>query len=431
MKTKIFIRQILVISMISTSLYLVDCAPPETSKPDEQEGAITAEQAYQDSIRHARCDLYLSFAYSYYQNQDWRGAINNYKKMIKNGCEKEYAKDIFSYYGRAYQQLAATDPVYYDSALYVFQKGLEYLPNDRFLRENVAYIYHIQGKLDLEIREYEKMTEITPDDIELYKTLVRLYFSTNRYEDALWAIEKILRLNPNDSQALNDRMVVYNKLGRDPMAILEEQWNKNPTVANGLEYAAMLSDRFEYEKAIEVYKEVVKLSPRNREALENLGRLYTSLGKYEDAIEAYVTINRNIAPKDVFIIQEIVKAYIVLGEFENAYVWAEKAINTSESSLAYKLRGDVYFAAVEHCVAGARMTFEDKLVYKLSYDDYRKALELGDKSVKSRVDYLKEYCIPTKEDWFMNRYDAKGNLRKEFKPRKECYSWIKIEVKQD
>lgn len=431
MKVKIFIKQILVISMIFTSLYLIDCAPPETSEPDEQEETITAEQAYQDSIRLARCDLYLSFAYSYYQNQDWRGAINNYKKMVEIGCGEEYAKDIFSYYGRAYQQLAATDPIYYDSALYVFQKGLEYLPNDRFLRENVAYIYHIQGKLDLEIREYEKITEVAPDDIELYRKLVRLYFSTDRYEDALWAIEKILGLNPHDDQALNDRMVAYDKLGRDPIMVLEEQWSKNPTVAGGLEYAAMLSDRFEYEKAIEVYKEVVKLSPRNREALENLGKLYTSLGEYEDAIEVYVAINRNIAPKDIFVIQEIAEAYIALGEFENAYSWAEKALSISESSLAYKIRGDVYFAAAEQCVAGGQMTFEDKLVYKLAYDDYKKALELGDRSVKSKVDYLEEYCIPTKEDWFMNRYDASGNLRKDFRPRKECYSWIKTEVRQD
>ena len=56
---------------------------------------------------------------------------------------------------------------------------------------------------------------------------------------------------------------------------------------------------------------------------------------------------------------------------------------------------------------------------------------MGDYSVKSRVDFLKEYLIPTKEDWFMNKYDEKGNERKIFRPKGSCYTWIKSEVKPD
>lgn len=419
------------VSILLLSVYLVNCVPPtDTSEDQKVKSAETT--THTPLADHSQCDLLLSFAYSYYQNQNWRGAIDNYRKMIELGCKEEYAKDIYTYYGRAYQQLATENPAYYDSALFVFLDGEKYMPNDMFLHRNIAYIYHIQNKYDLEIRQYEKMIEIKPDDIDLYRAVIKLYFASQRYNDVLWAIDGILKINPNDEQAINDRLTAYEKLGKDPTDVQKEQWEKNQdNLRYGLQYAKVLSDKRDFAKAIEVYKKVTTLDPKNREAWENLGDLYMALNQTDEAVKAYTYIGKNIAPRDPSIIQKIVREYTTIADFTNGYQWAEKAVTIGGTSLAYKIRGGFFYAAAEYNSNSRQLNFEDRLVFKLAYDDYLKAMEMGDMSVKNIVDNLKEYLIPTKEDWFLNRFDEKGVERKVFRPKSACYNYIQNEVSKN
>ncbi|MDD5230414.1 MAG: hypothetical protein PHC43_03725, partial [Candidatus Marinimicrobia bacterium] len=131
----IFIGVLMIASLV---LGLVNCVPPALDSGEPASEPV----AEKPMIDRDKCDLYLSFAYSYYQNQNWKSAIDNYKKMSSYGCDEEYAQDVFSYWGRAYQQLASENPVYLDSALFVYMTGEKYLPNDIFIKKNIAYIYH-------------------------------------------------------------------------------------------------------------------------------------------------------------------------------------------------------------------------------------------------------------------------------------------------
>jgi len=209
MKDQRLMHLLVLVLLLVTSIFLSQCLPPADSSEDAQLAEPKRE------IDRDKCDLYLNFAYSYYQNQNWSSTIKNYKKMMEYGCKEEYAQDIYSYFGRAYQQMAKTDPVYFDSALFVYQEGEKYLPKDMYLRKNIAYIYHVQGKIDLEIREYEKMIELQPQDLELYRSYNKLCFGQERLEDMLWGIEKILEIQPDDQQALSDRLLVYQRLGKN------------------------------------------------------------------------------------------------------------------------------------------------------------------------------------------------------------------------
>ena len=420
-------RMYLLVLVLVTSVFLSHCVPPADSSEDAQLAETKPE------IDRDKCDLYLNFAYSYYQNQNWLSTIKNYKKMIEYGCKEEYAQDIYSYYGRAYQQLAKTDPVYFDSALYVYQEGEKYLPDDMYIHKNIAYVYHVQGKIDLEIREYEKMIELQPEDLELYRGYNKLCFGQERYEDMLWGIEKILEIQPDDQQAISDRLLIYERLGKDITTVQKDQWERNPgNVRYGLEYADALSEQLEYEKAIEVLTKVTAVDLRNKEGWDKLAELYKNLGKYQKAASTYEHINKNIDPQDLNIIDNIAKMYLNVADFETAYTWSKKAIVIDNFSLAYKVRADVMFAAAEYySTSRTPISFEDKLVYKLAYDDYRQAKKLGDYSVQSRIDFLKEYLIPTREDWFMNRYDGAGKERSVYHPRLDCYKWIDLNVSKD
>jgi len=299
------------------------------------------------------------------------------------------------------------------------------MPNDEYLLKNIAYIYHMQGKINMEIRQYEKLAEQNPGEIAHYRKLVKLYFDAERYEDVLWAVNKILQLNPGDDQAVNDRLTAYQKLGKDPIEVQRDAWESNRCVQNGLDYARALEEKGNYEEAIDVYRQVSQMDLKNFEAWNHLGELYFTIGDKEKGLNAYIHIIKNISPQDVSIIEKIVRGYLDLSEFKKAYEWAEKAVSReSDSGLAHKLVGEVYYKTAEYCSSSREVNFEDKLVYQLAYDYYIQAYKLGQRDVKSRIDYLKEYLIPNKEDWFMSRYDASGERRADFTPRGECYSWI-------
>jgi len=416
--------------MVGFVFGLVNCVPPSPTSTEPATESVAAKP----TIDRTKCDLYLSFAYSYYQNQNWKSAIENYKKMSNYGCDEEYAQDVFSYWGRAYQQLASENNVYLDSALYVYMTGVKYLPKDLFLKKNIAYIYRLKGQADLEIREYEKMLEITPNDVELYRTLVKLYINAQRFNDVVYATNEILKVNPNDEQALNDRILAYQKMGKDITTIQKEQWEKNPTnVRYGLEYAAALKQQRDNENALGVYQKVAQLDQKNLEALNNIADIYfTTKNNYVEALKAYEQILKNISPKDINVLQQVTKCCQMLNNYPTALSYAEKAIAADPASAqTMKIRADLYFAAADYFTSGRQMNFEDKLVYKLAYDDYLRVIELGDASVRSRVDHLKEYLIPTREEWFFNRYDAQGVARSSYRPLNPVYNWITAEPKKE
>ncbi len=425
-----FFKVLVMIVSVGLVMGLVSCMPPSPSSAETE----TPAPASKPVLDRNKCDLYLSFAYSYYQNQNWKSAIENYKKMSNYGCDEEYAQDVFSFWGRAYQQLASENDVYLDSALYVYMTGVKYLPNDIFLKKNIAYIYHLQGKTDLEIREYEKMIEVAPEDIELYRSLVKLCINAQRWDDVILATNEIIKMSPNDEQALNDRILAYQKTGKDITTIQKEQWEQNPTnVRYGLEYAAALKQQRNYDAALSVYQKVAQLDTKNLEALNSIADIYfNNKNNYVEALKAYNQILSSVSPKDLPTMQQAAKCCQMLNDFPVALSYAEKAIATAPTSpQAYKIRAEVYYAAADYFSSGRTMNFEDKLVYKLAYDDYMKVAELGDSSVRSRLDHLKEYLIPTREEWFFNRYDANGATRTSYKPLNPEYKWINAEPKKD
>jgi len=417
-------KQILLLLLFALSaMLLVHCVPPPATETE----AVTETVEKKDYDPNT-CDRYLSFAFAYYQNQDWKGCVKNYNIMLENGCEEAYADEIFRYLGRSYRELKSEGDEYLDSAAYTYQKGLEYLPSDNFLRSNLAYIYRLQGKTDMEIREYEKLSERDPENIKYYQELSKLYFKTERYEDVTWAAEKILELNPSDQQAVNDRLLAYQKLGKDVGEVKKEAWEKNPNASTGLDYATALESDKSYSDAIAVLKQVTTIDPSNFEAWEKLGNNYKNIDDKENIVKTYTHIATKISPRDLNIVSNIVEAQLGQAKFSEAYIWAKKAMTINENDkTSHKLLGDVYYGVANYN-SDSEISFEDKLVYKLAYDSYKKASSLGDFSVKSNLDRLKEYYIPTDEDWFMNKYDASGKDRTNFKPAKAAYDFIQESV---
>jgi len=226
-------------------------------------------------------------------------------------------------------------------------------------------------------------------------------------------------------------MTAYEKLGKDIIDVQKSAWESNQTLRTGFDYASALEQKNDYSTAIQVLKQVTSMNRTDFGAWEKLGNIYIAQNDHKNATITFLHIANNISQGDIKVYEKIVNGYIAQNQYEKAYQWANKAIKTNkEPGLSYKLRGDVYYAAIEYYISSRDVTFEDKLAFKLAYDDYKKSYSHGEYSVKTRIDYLKQYRIPTSEDWFVNKYNPNGSNRTNFRPNLPEYSWITESVKK-
>jgi tetratricopeptide (TPR) repeat protein len=121
-------------------------------------------------------------------------------------------------------------------------------------------LYFEQGNLfdaseewEAAIAAYDAALKIKPDDHEALNNKGIALDELGRYEDAIAAYDAALKIKPDDHEALNNKGVVLGNLGR-------------------------------CEDEIAAYDAILKIKPDDHEALYNKGLALRKLGRYEDAI---------------------------------------------------------------------------------------------------------------------------------------------------
>lgn len=119
------------------------------------------------------------------------------------------------------------------------------------------------------------------------------------------------------------------------LKILEEVNCAYAQHTRGLDYYACLG---EYAKAIEAYKEAIRINPDNVRAYSKMAVAYANLGQYDQSIEAFkeaIRIDPDYAP----VYKNMGVAYANLGEYEKAIEFFKKAIQMTPgyASIHYDL----------------------------------------------------------------------------------------------
>lgn len=176
----------------------------------------------------------------------------------------------------------------------------------------------------------------------------------------------------------------------------------------------------QFENAIEQLHIALSNNPENLLALEMLGESNQQLERYNDAVNAYKKI-LSINPDDKKNMCNMAIAYTYQGKYTSAMSQINKALKIeSNYGFAFLTRGIVYETCAEKCVAQnkQKISFDDKLVYKMAYDQFIRAkndLEWKDDADR-HIKFL-ETLIPTTEDKFLHS-DHQN-------PGGACYEWIK------
>ncbi len=366
------------------------------------------------------CELLISFGSTNYTNQDYSGAVENYRDAIICGCSRSYPEDIFEWLGRSYIQLGE-----FQKAEDVFIKGIKYLPDDIALLKLAAWSAGKYNNFENQIYHYQVILDAKPKDIESLEALIDVYRKLDRYDEELNVIDMLLKVDSSNKKAIAEKKAVFNILGKDESIIDKQRWENNPSnIQYGHEYINSLLIKEDYPEVVQVCLKLLNYDKYNTKTFNMLSQAYINLFEYEKAVDILLTLFK-LEKNDYSVAIEISKVYQNMEDFKSAYDWANKAVSfSSNNGETLFQRAEILFSLGEFC-SNETLTFNDKIVFELSWQDYSEAVSKGYRIAMSRRDFLEENSITTSRDWFLQ--DEKIAMAS---PTGECYNWIKRSIKR-
>ncbi|HDP99683.1 MAG TPA: tetratricopeptide repeat protein [bacterium] len=404
-------------ALLAGVFFIFGCTPTT----EQQKPSISPERqkAIQDSLNQVyirELNINWSTAYEYYKNKMYRNSVKPFWRVVELDTIKRF-KNTYTYLSDAYIQLNNAD-----SALIVLELGVEQFPDNAYLHRNLGYFYSAQGRTEDAINAYETALSIDPEQPADWKQLANLYIKNDQPDEAIQAYEKLISLDPTDQDANKTLSKLYKATGDAYAAInqMEEVKKLDPNnIDNLFNLAREYFNLDDYENSITNFEALLKIKPADVSALSYLAAALQNTGNFKRAINVYNEIIK-IQPKNKKVMTDIATCYRELKQFPTARRFANMALEIDPNyGLAYIIRGEIYEAAAEKCMADRGKDspeFDDKLVFELAYKEYQKAtrdLQYKDMAT-SRMNYIKEF-IPKSEDLFFH---------KEKQAMKDCYKWI-------
>ncbi|MFQ5797465.1 MAG: hypothetical protein ACE5H0_02090 [Bacteroidota bacterium] len=388
----------------------------------------------------------------YYRNGDYQSAVPFgwiVQRMAPARFKTLYHKLAESYIKLYEQAEGQLKEAYADTIVLVYDLGIQHVPDRAprlYRRKGLAMEnYHVGKELEA-IQAYAKGIELDFAGTEFfYIDRLGVLYSKNQASDndfkarAIDLYRRYLEREPDNQIAL-ERL---RRLIEDPKELIEIALQKLKTDPEKTAYIWEVVKAYqgaeEYCAAIPYLVKLTKKSPDSENYWAELGKTYqhcaAGLGKsderrarYRDAIKAYQRALR-INPDVKETILSIALSYRELRNFSTARTYARRAAAKDRSwGLPYLEIAQIYEAQVQQCVLSVRggwenLKFEDKVVYRLAQEYYRKATSIDTKisvEARTRARHL-ESLVPTQEDYFFNKGQIKDG---KIAVTGQCYDWI-------
>lgn len=188
---------------------------------------------------------------------------------------------------RAYEFLRAKD---YDSAVILFRQGVDESPERASIRKDLAYTYLKIGENDLAREQFAQAMKLEPGDDQVAMEYAFLCNEAGKQAEARRIFDRVRRNgNATAEQAF-----------RNIDGPLEEgitRWRKaieigGDTFSSHFELASLAEKRDELAMAAEHYERAWRLLPDRRSVLVDLGRVWKSMRREEDANAALLAASR-------------------------------------------------------------------------------------------------------------------------------------------
>jgi len=165
---------------------------------------------------------------------------------------------------------------------------------------NLGVTYHVQGRVDLAIGEYEKSLNINPGFADAHSNLGVAYYAQGNTDQAIKEFKEALRINLGLAQSHYNLGVAYKAMGnlQCAMAEFKEALRIDPNdAATNFSLGETYQNQGEHEKALEFYERYIKLAPGDdacyiRQAEEQIRQLKAKVGTRRHDINQTESLGR-------------------------------------------------------------------------------------------------------------------------------------------
>jgi tetratricopeptide (TPR) repeat protein len=248
-------------------------------------------------------------------------AIAVYEEMVKNDPSLHATFLLINAYRTDKQ---------YDKALSLGKQQFEKNPGD----DNLALVYartlSDSGKVKEGAEILDKLIQSKPSNLDLYINLSQIYVEAKRFSEA----EKVLRraeerkLDPERVRFQLATVYETQKEYQKAESLFREILKVNPKDGPTLNYLGyMLADRgVRLEEAVKYVREALALEPNNPAYLDSLGWAYFKLNDLPQA-EKYLLQAGNFEKRDPIIADHIGDLYSKSGNLEKAQEYYQKSLS--------------------------------------------------------------------------------------------------------
>jgi len=270
----------------------------------------------------------------------------------------------------------------YKKAILCYEQMIEKNPNDYRAYREIGGIYYLElNNVEASIEAYKKALRINPYDANIYRELAEKYTKVQNREEAIEAYTKALELQPNNIETCYSFAEYLTTL---------KMYNESIELNKHFKNMARIYDSNleNYPKALEYYKQAIKLKPANAWLYGRLASVYEEMGQYENAVGAYKQVIL-LEPNSAYYYHDLAQAYCKLGNYQEAIESYKKAIKISIDNIDDEepdyycfLLGNIYF--------------------KIS--DYKNAIVYHKRAIEIDPDYAEAYCALGDDYFALNTF---------------------------
>ncbi|HPD18443.1 MAG: tetratricopeptide repeat protein [Candidatus Goldbacteria bacterium] len=177
----------------------------------------------------------------------------------------------------------------HDEAVEVCKKGLEKHPSYTSARVVLGRIYIEKNKFDEAIQELQRVEAVDADNIMVHIMLGNTYLKKKMYAEAVEQFQKVISINPEDVEIQEKLKEALSAKQETTKIVKEEEKKETETpvkkqekpvekpkidVQKSLKAAELYTKKEDFEKAIEIYRELLDMDQENIVVQQRLREVY-------------------------------------------------------------------------------------------------------------------------------------------------------------
>ena len=230
-------------------------------------------------------------------------------------------------------------------------RALEINPEEWLAYTDRAYCAGAFGDHMAAIDDYEIFLAHNPTDVQIWYNLGHSQYHAGLIQESVASYSQTLELDPSYYQAYINRGVAYVELEKYDEALVDYnhalEFGEIPFAYSGrgdTYYGLKM-----YDLAIADYEKAISMMPMTTSAAHSycmISLTYFELGRYQDSLDA-AQISNELDPScgGQRLLEYQARSYHALGDYEQAILFMDKALQMGEFSLGYYYRGIIYHDA--------------------------------------------------------------------------------------